>query len=1074
MQLNENVTLGLDVGIGSIGWALVESRPDGTMGLVAKYGKDGAIMHAIGSRVVNVPEHPKTHELLNVKRRQARQMRRVIKRRANRMRAIRRLLVDHGFEDVKNVDAFHHPQGKGTQLDPGRLRVEALERRLTDNELAVILLNIAKHRGFRSNSKRDKSGDKTMGVMLQAVAGLEAVLAAPDGPTTLGVYLANQPRRRNRAGYDGTPCYEYTVPRRLHELEIDRIFEVQQTFGQPKATGALHQAYKDIAFEQRPLQSTAKLVGKCVFLDGEKRAPRFAPTSERFRLAQRLVNLRLSQANEQTRPLTSDEIQLILARLGEQKTITFKTARKLLKLPETTRFESLSYGKVKNDKPIDPEAADIAVSGSGGCGPGSHIFSTVLGPTRYAALLGMADNAGGNCLDHVAKIISDNDDIEKIANELSFLSVSQEVCDDLVQAVRDGAFATFRGTLNLSLRAMDLILPRMIEAGDYAMGCELAGFDHAKARAVDLNDVRNPVVRRILREVRRQAEAIMREFGIIPGRVHIELLRDVGKSKDERLAIKTGIDKRTKEKNRLREELAEKFGIPVDHVSGTELLRYELWRSQQHKCAYYTMFSRHGGERVYSGRHKEGAIGIEDLRDSANTTQIDHILPRSRTFDNSFHNLCLCCVGANQAKGNRTPYEWIGASNMAAWHAFEQWVGVSSFKGLKRRNFLLKNLDSETEDRFSNRSLNDSSYIARLVQRWFGDYYERSGVPMEREDGTGIRRVFARPGGLTSFLRREWGVESLKKDASGKRFGDRHHALDALVVACCSEGMLQRLTRLFKRQEAHQPHAQLATPWPDFRHSAERLLSQIFVSRAEQGRTKGELHEATLRSIRVEPDAKGNPREMVYERKPIGSLSMKDLERLKDPRRCPDVVEALRAWIEANKPKDEDKLPRSVKGDIIRSVKLLRGPFTSGVRIIRGEGTAQADNGEMVRTEVYEKHGKYYLVPVYTWQEAQDIRPNRAIIAYKPESEWLLIDETFAFVFSLTSNSYIVTENKKGEVREGYFLGANRSVASITLAAPFDKELVTTGIGVQRLTIFNKYRVDRLGRLSLVRKEKRP
>lgn len=1074
MQLKENVTLGLDVGIGSIGWALVETLDDGTSRVVTKTGKDGAPMYAIGSRVVNVPEHPKTHELLNVKRRQARQMRRVIKRRANRMRAIRRLLVSHGIEDVKNIEAFHHPKGQGTQLDPGRLRVEALERRLTDNELAVILLNIAKHRGFRSNSKRDKTGDKTVGVMLKAVSGLEAVLAEPDAPPTLGVYLAGQPRRRNRAGYDGKPCYEHTVPRRLHEEEIDRIFEAQQSFDHPKATEALRQAYKDIAFEQRPLKSTANLVGKCVFLEEEKRAPRFAPTSERFRLAQRLVNLRLSQADGQSRPLTSDETQLILARLGEQKSITFKTARKLLKLPETTRFEGLSYGKLKNGKPIDPETADIAVSGSGGCGPGSHIFRAVLGPTHYATLSGMAGELGGNCLDHVAKVISDNDDIKTIADELSALPLSQEVCADLVQAVRDGAFATFRGTLNLSLKAMDVILPRMIEAGDYAMGCELAGFDHAKARAVDLNDVRNPVVRRILREVRRQAEAIFREFGVIPGRVHVELLRDVGKSQDERLAIKAGIDKRTKEKNRLREELAEAFGIAADQVSGTELLRYELWRAQQHKCAYYTLFSRHGGERVYTGPHKEGAIGIMDLRDTANTTQIDHILPRSRTFDNSFHNLCLCCSGANQAKGNRTPYEWIGASNATAWHAFEQWVGTSSFKGLKRRNFLLKNLDSETEDRFSNRSLNDSSYIARLVQRWFGDYYERNDIPMEREDGTGIRRVFARPGALTAFLRREWGVESLKKDASGKRFGDRHHALDALIVACCSEGLLQRLTRLFKRAEAHQPHEQLATPWPDFRPSAERLLSQIFVSRAEQGRTKGALHEETLRSFRIEPDAKGNPREMVYERKPIGSLTMKDLERIKDPKRCPDVIEALRTWIEANKPKDEDKLPRSIKGDIIRSVKLLRGPFTSGVRIARGEGTAQADNGEMVRTEVYEKQDKYYLVPVYTWQEAQCIRPNRAIIAYKPESEWLIVDETFTFVFSLTSNSYIVTENKKGEVREGYFLGTNRSVASINLAAPFDKELVTAGIGVQRLTVFNKYRVDRLGRLSLVRKEKRP
>lgn len=1072
MRLNENVVLGLDIGMGSVGWALVECLENGEMRLVTREGKNGEALQALGSRVVNIPENPKTKELLNVNRRAKRQQRRVIKRRASRMRAIRNLLISAGIGAVRDVDSFHRPKGKGAQLDPWTLRAEALKRRLSDEEFACALLHIGKHRGFRSNSKRDKAGDKTTGAMLKAVGELETNVRDA-GAKTVGAYLAGMRQKRNRAGIDGKADYGHTMLRSLLEKETDSLFDAQIGFGQGAATEELRSEFKTIAFEQRPLRSTAELVGNCAFLEGEKRAPRFAPTAERFRLAQRLVRLNLITPDGLARPINAAHVRKILEKLGENKSITYKTIRRTLKLTDEVRFEGLSYGRVKDGRAIDPESSDVATAGSGGCGQGSRIFCEVLGPERYAALMA-APFEGGCCLDGAAKSISDNDDITLIASGISTLPLERRDAEAIMRAVTEGKFGVFRGVMHISIKAMGLILPHMIEAGDYAKGCELAGFDHAKARKVDLDDVRNPVVRRILREVRRQAEVVMREFGVIPGRVHVELMREVGKSVEERNAITKGIERRTGEKNMLREELAGHFGISVEDVSSTELLRYELWRSQQHKCAYYALFRNAGGGNVYVGRHKEGAIGIADLRDSSHATQIDHILPRSRTFDNSFHNLCLSCVGANQAKGGRTPYEWIGKDNPQAWHAFEEWIAVSPFKGLKRRNYLLKNLDAATQERFSNRNLIDSSYVSRLVMRWFEDFYARSDVPMTADDGKGIRRVFARPGALTAYLRREWGLERLKKDADGTRFGDRHHALDALLVACCSEGMLQRLTRLFKRGEGNLPHEPLPAPWPDFRRCVERDMRGVFVSRAEEGKTKGALHEETLRAIRIEEDGQGKPLEVLYERKPISSLKLEDLERIKDPERCRDVVEALRAWIAAGKPKDADKLPRSAKGDVIRRARIRRGAFSSGVRVPRGESLAQADNGGMVRTEVYEKNGKYYLVPVYGWQAAQGIRPNKAIVSGKHESEWLSLDSSFRFKFSLISNSYVLAENGRGEVKEGYFICSDRNTGAITLSAAFDRNHKMKGIGVQRLKRFEKYRVDRLGRLSLVRKEKRP
>ena len=66
------------------------------------------------------------------------------------------------------------------------------------------------------------------------------------------------------------------------------------------------------------------------------------------------------------------------------------------------------------------------------------------------------------------------------------------------------------------------------------------GSTRARPKKTDVTDIRNPVVLRVFREVRRQFSAICREFGFLPGRVHVELLREVGKSGEERNRISRG------------------------------------------------------------------------------------------------------------------------------------------------------------------------------------------------------------------------------------------------------------------------------------------------------------------------------------------------------------------------------------------------------------------------------------------------------------------------------------------------------------------------------------------------------
>jgi CRISPR-associated endonuclease Csn1 len=125
-------TLGIDGGIASIGWALLDIDPDaGTL-----------TIEAAGVRTFDAPETPKERTPTNTVRRLHRGQRRVLRRRRQRMNEIRRLFHEAGLLPTAESNALGQ---RG--LNPWRLRAEALERGLTGPELGVVLGHIARHRG---------------------------------------------------------------------------------------------------------------------------------------------------------------------------------------------------------------------------------------------------------------------------------------------------------------------------------------------------------------------------------------------------------------------------------------------------------------------------------------------------------------------------------------------------------------------------------------------------------------------------------------------------------------------------------------------------------------------------------------------------------------------------------------------------------------------------------------------------------------------------------------------------------------------------------------------------------------
>ena len=130
-----------------------------------------------------------------------------------------------------------------------------------------------------------------------------------------------------------------------------------------------------------------------------------------------------------------------------------------------------------------------------------------------------------------------------------------------------------------------------------------------------------------------------------------------------------------------------------------------------------------------------------------------------------------------------------------------------------------------------------------------------------------------------------------------------------------------------------------------------------------------------------------------------------------------------------------------------------------------------ADNDSIVRCDIFTKEGKYYIVPVYTWHIAIGKIPNKAIVAYKDESDWIEMTEDYKFLFTLRPYDlvHIVTRNQN---TFGYYRGVGRSVAQLTLSLINNNgETYTSSIGTANSV--NKYTVDILGNYHIVKEEKR-
>jgi CRISPR-associated endonuclease Csn1 len=762
-----NLTLGLDLGTNSIGWALIEyddnQRPQKLV--------------ACGSRIFQEAVEAKTGTPKNHARRAARAARKLVARRKQRRNKLLNLLIGHHLlpadEIQRDILLLNNQEN-----NPYQLRKRGLNERLEPFALGRALYHLAQRRGFQSNRKaRDEKED---GKVKSAITSLRADMQAAHC-RTLGEYLASQIKQRKR----------YT-DRAMYTEEFDTLWQAQQAYHPDLLLSALKVAIRNTIFFQRPLKSQKHLVGKCTFEPKRKRAAKATLLTQRCRILQDVNHLTVKNpVTREYRPLTQEERKRLVDALNKQKSMAWETARKIL---GWNKVDSLHEGETFNLE--DGKKCKLL---------GNH--------TAYDLR-----NALGERWDALSEQQQDSliTDMLTIDNVQGFLNRMQTHWGfDAATAESLAKIELEPGYARLSAKAMRSIVPYLQQGMIYSDACKAAGYDHSKPKQQTITDklglpiyVRNPVVQKALFETRKVVNAVVRQYGK-PSIIRVEMARDMKLSKRQKDDMQKEQNVREKANEQAEKILRNEFGIR--QPSRADIQKYHMWQECKEVCPYTgTLISR---EMLFSAE-----------------VDVEHILPYSRSLDDSYMNKTLCMAGYNrQVKHNQTPYE-IGQGNPLVYAEIYQRVKMLPFP--KRRRFEQKDIDT---DAFVTRQLNDTRYICVEVK----DFLQQLGAPVEVSKGE-----------ATATLRYRWQLNTLLSvDGNNvkNRADHRHHAIDAVVIALTNRPLFQSLSRLSAQSGAalSERGFDLPQPWEGFYNDVYEKIDTMIVSHAPARKISGALHEAT-------------------------------------------------------------------------------------------------------------------------------------------------------------------------------------------------------------------------------------
>ena len=691
--------------------------------------------------------------------------------------------------------------------------------------------------------------------------------------------------------------------------EFEKIWETQAKF-HPELNDKLKSEVRDITiFYQRKLKSQKHLVSFCEFEKSHKAIPKSSPLFQEFRIWQNLNNIVIKNEMNKEPFVLSEELKNVIAQeLFFKESMTdaqMMAFCDLKKGSHTANFKKIEGNRTNTEifkafeKILILEGYDDLDFSKLDAIDIKQIFKSAFKDLEInTAILDFDPSIQGNDFDkqgyyqlwHLLYSSEEDEPLKKTL--MTKFGFKENHIPFLLNINLQADYGS------LSTKAIKKVLPHLMDGHKYDKACTLVGYNHSSSLTTDQNNervlketlellkknsLRNPVVEKILNQMINVINAIIKDPTMgKPDEIRVELARELKNNNEQRSEMTKQINKSTAEHDKIRQLLRTEFGIP--RVTRNDIIRYKLWKETE-------------GISIYTGKT------IEASKLFTKEYDIEHIIPKSRLFDDSFANKTICERQLNIDKSNKTAYSFLKEKLSAEeFDQFEKRVKSLFGKISRTKQNKLLMADNEIPEGFIDRQLRETQYIAKKAKE----------ILLEVS-----RNVTATIGSVTDKLREDWelvdvmkelnwekydklGLTHIEEGKNGerlyrikdwtKRNDHRHHAMDAITVAFTKPAYIQYLNNLnAKTQRENKANSiigiemkylkrdknnklRFIEPMPNFREEAKKQLENILISYKAKNKVVTKNKNTTKKSGGSNQKIQLTPRGQLHKETVYGKL----------------------------------------------------------------------------------------------------------------------------------------------------------------------------------------------------------
>lgn len=550
-----------------------------------------------------------------------------------------------------------------------------------------------------------------------------------------------------------------------------------------------------------------------------------------------------------------------------------------------------------------------------------------------------------------------------------------------------------------------------------------------------ISSVKNPMAMHSLFRLRKVVNLMLKKGYITPDtKIHIEFSRDLNDA-NMRWAIQTWQRENEKDRERCRKEIEKYIATPSD----TDIMKYQLWEEQNHKC-------------LYTGEE----IRITDFLGDNPKYDIEHTIPRSAGGDSTKMNLTLCSNRYNRdVKKTKLPSQL--ASHEELLERIQGWK--EKYEELDSRIRKLKGSRGTTKEE-KDRIIRNKNLLKLQRDYWRGKYqrFTMTEVPegFSRRQGTDIsvisryarmylksvfRQVYIVKGIATSDFRKMWGIQ--EEYAKKERVNHVHHCIDAITIACIGKAEYDKLAQFYHESDEYKQgkgkKPEFEKPWPSFVSDIKQIQDELLIahyskdnmpkqakryvrdSKGGKVLTQGDTARSSLHNETYYGAIERDGEVKYVVRKSLESLDEKDVKNIVDGEVRSKVENAILLHGSLKKALEETIWMNEEKQIPIKKVRVFTGSVTRPIHIRQQRDLSRHE----YKRQYHVQNDRNYMMAIYVGQDKKG----------KEKREFELVNNITAANFYRRSNDKTPMDNQLVPLysKSGYELRYKLKIGTMVL-----------------------------------------